>query len=117
MPPMAPHTSLSGVITSEERLVETPGLDLLMELGWSHTDLFNEELGLINPTGRLSFRELLLPARFRAALRELNPLLPDDALRQAEIAFTTERSAMLPVVANREAYALMRDGIAVQVRQ
>ena len=36
MAPSAPQKSLSGVITSEDGLVETPGLDLLVELGWTH---------------------------------------------------------------------------------
>jgi type I restriction enzyme, R subunit len=113
----ASQQSLSGVVTSEDALVERPGLDLLKELGWSHSNLFSEEPGTANATGRHSFHELLLPVRLRAALRNLNPSLPDEALQQAEIALATDRSAMLPVPANREVYKLMRDGIAVQVRR
>ena len=67
MPPVVPQTSLSSVITSEDKLVEKPGLDLLAELGWSHTNLMKEEPGPANPTGRQSFRELVLPSRLRAA--------------------------------------------------
>jgi type I restriction enzyme R subunit len=117
MVPWPPSKSLSGVITSEDRLVEKPGLDLLVELGWTHADLFNEEPGPTNPTGRASFRDLVLPARLRTSLRKLNPSLADEALQQAELAFTADRSAMLPVAANREVYRLLRDGIVVQVRQ
>ncbi len=117
MVPTVPQKSLSGVITSEDELVEKPGLDLLMELGWTHADLFNEEPGPTNPTGRLSFRDPVLPTRLRAALRKLNPSLPDEALQQAELALMADRSAMLPVPANREVYKLLRDGIPVQVRQ
>ena len=115
MVPSAPQQSLSGVITSEEKLVEKPGLDLLVELGWTHA--CDEEPGPGSLTGRQSFRELVLPVRLRAALRRLNPSLPDEALQQAELALTVDRSAMLPVAANREVYELLRDGIAVQVRQ
>ena len=111
------HGSLSGIITSEGGLVEKPGLDLLVELGWRHTNLFDERAGPTNPTGRQSFREPVLPSRLRSALRKLNPSLPDEALQQAELALTTDRSAMLPVGANREVYRLLRDGIIVQVRQ
>ncbi|QOZ07310.1 type I restriction endonuclease subunit R [Bradyrhizobium sp. CCBAU 51765] len=113
----APQNSLSGIITSEDKLVEKPGLELLVDLGWTHADLFKEEPGPPNPTGRLSFRELVLPARLRAALRKINPSLSDEALQQAEIALTADRSAMLPIAANREVYRLLRDGIAVQVRR
>jgi type I restriction enzyme, R subunit len=117
MVPSVPQKSLSGVITSEDKLVEKPGLDLLVALGWIHNDLFSEEPGLANPTGRRSLRELILPARLRAALSKLNPSLPDEALQQAELALTTDRAAMLPIAANREVYRLLRDGIAVQVRE
>jgi type I restriction enzyme R subunit len=61
MVPAAPQQSLSGAITSEGALVEKPGLDLLVDLGWTHADMFKEEPGPSNPTGRLSFRELVLP--------------------------------------------------------
>ena len=109
--------SLSSVITSEDGLVETPGIELLEQLGWTHANLFDEEPGPDSQIGRQSFRELMLPGRFRAALRKLNPLLPDEALQQAEVALTTDRSTMLPVAANREVYKLLRDGILVQVRR
>ena len=114
---LVPQKSLSGVITSEDKLVEKPGLDLLVELGWTLANLFSEELGPANSTGRQSFRELVLPARLRAALRKLNPSLPDEALGRAELALTTDRSAMLPVAASREVYRLLRDGVVVQVRK
>lgn len=109
--------SLSSAITSEDGLVETPGIELLEELGWTRANLFEEEPGPDSQTGRQSFRELVLPARFRATLRKLNPSLPDEALRQAETILAADRSAMLPVAANREVYKLLRDGILVQVRQ
>jgi type I restriction enzyme R subunit len=68
MPTPASKKSLSGSITSEDALVEKPGLDLLMELGWTHANLMTEEPGPTNATGRLSFRELALSARLRVAL-------------------------------------------------
>ncbi len=117
MSPTSPQRSLSGTITSEGKLVEQPALELLVVLGWTHVDLFKEVLGPANPTGRVSFRELVLPRRLRAALRKLNPSLADEALQEAERALTADRSAMLPIAANREVYRLLRDGIGVQVRQ
>jgi type I restriction enzyme R subunit len=113
----APRKSLSGVITSEDGLVETPGLDLLAEMGWTHVNLMEEEPGPSNATGRLSFRDLVLPKRLRMALKNLNPSLPDEALQQAELALVADRSAMLPVAANRDVYRLLRDGVPVQVKE
>jgi type I restriction enzyme, R subunit len=111
MSPLTPKKSLSAAITSEGGLIETPGLDLLDELGWKHVNLMHEEPGPANPTGRLTLRELILPARFRAALRELNPALPFEALQEAELAVTANRSAMLPITANRDVYRLLREGV------
>lgn len=107
--PSASYTELS--------LVEQPAIELLQELGWTHGDLMNEVPGPGNPTGRLSWRETVLPARLREALARLNPQLPAEALQQAEVQLTADRSAMLPVAANRELWRLLRDGVAVELRQ
>ena len=117
MSPPASEGSLSGAITSEGGLIETPGLDLLEELGWQHVDLMQEEPGPANSTGRLTFRDVILPARFRTALRKLNPSLPLEALQEAELVVTANRSAMLPVAANRDVYRLLREGVPVELRQ
>lgn len=113
----APQFSLSGAIASEKSLVEEPAIALLQEMGWTHVNLIQEQPGQSNPTGRLSFRELVLPKRLRDALQILNPSLPEEALREAEVALTTDRAAMLPVAANRDVYKLLRNGVPVEVRQ
>jgi type I restriction enzyme R subunit len=117
-PPSGPASpSLSGQLASEKALVEAPALELFEALGWTHGNLQGEEPGPANATGRLSFREVVLPARLRAALRRLNPTLPEEALKQAEAALVADRSAMLPVAANRELHTLLREGVPVELRQ
>jgi type I restriction enzyme R subunit len=117
MRPTGALPSLSGSIASEKALVEVPAIGLLQSLGWQHGDLMQEEPGAKNPTGRLSFVEVILPARLRAALRRLNPALSEEALREAEAVLTADRSAMLPLAANREVYGLLRNGVPIEVRQ
>ncbi|MBC2665681.1 type I restriction endonuclease subunit R [Novosphingobium flavum] len=112
---MAP--SLTGIIASEDGIVEQPALELLQELGWTPINLMDEVPGPANPTGRTSFHQAWLPARLRAALAKLNPELPLDALRHAEVELTRDRSAMLPLHANREVLSLLVDGVPVQVRR
>jgi type I restriction enzyme R subunit len=116
-PPASTSPSLSGSIASEKAVVELPAVELLQSLGWQHGDLMQEEPGALNPTGRLSYREVILPARLRAALRRVNPTLPEEALQQAEAKLTEDRSAMLPIAANREVLRLLRDGVSVELRQ
>src|SRR3954468_12605134 len=110
MPSASTSPSLSGAIASEKAMVEVPAIELLQSLGWRHGNLMQEEPGPKNPTGRLSLREVFLPARLRTALRELNPGLPEEAVQQAEAKLTQDRSAMLSIAANREVYRLLRDG-------
>ncbi len=111
---MAP--SLTGLVASEDGIVEKPALSLLRDLGWSPLNLQDEAPGPANPTGRTSFHQVCLPARLRAALERLNPGMPVEALKQAEEALTRDRSAMLPVNANREVMALLIEGVPAQVR-
>lgn len=112
---MAP--GLTGIVASEDGIVEKPALALLQELGWQHVDLYGEQPGPANPTGRTGFQQPYLPAHLKAALRSLNPTAPAEALVQAEAELTRDRSAMLPVAANREVLALIRNGVPVQVRR
>jgi type I restriction enzyme R subunit len=109
--------SLLGMVASEDGIVEQPALELLVELGWGHVNLLHEVPGPANPTGRTSLRQAYLPAKLKAALAKLNPALPPEALREAEEALTRDRSAMLPLNANREVLGLLVDGVPVQVRR
>ncbi|WP_246695166.1 type I restriction endonuclease subunit R [Methylobacterium sp. P1-11] len=108
---------MTGHIASEEGSVEQPALELLEELGWQRANLLSEQPGPNNPTGRTSFRQTYLPARLRAALTKLNPHLPEEALALAEERLTEDRSAMLPVAANRAVLDLLTEGVSVDVRR
>jgi type I restriction enzyme R subunit len=111
---MAP--SLTGLVASEDGIVEQPALTLLQQLGWAHINLQDEATGPANPTGRTSFQQAYLPAHLKVALARLNPTLPAEALTLAQEALTRDRSAMLPVNANREVMDLLIEGVLVQVR-
>lgn len=112
---MAP--SLSGLVASEDGIIEQPALELLQELGWSHVNLMYEASGPSNPTGRTSFHQAYLPAHLKAALAKMNPGLPPQALQQAEETLTRDRTGMLAINANREVHGYLVDGVPVQVRR
>jgi len=109
--------SLTGHIATEDGSVEQPALELLAELGWERVNLQAEQPGPGNPTGRTSFRQTHLPARLQAALLKLNPQLPPEALVLAEERLVEDRSALLPVAANRALLSLLKDGVPVEVRR
>lgn len=102
---------------TEDALIERPSVDLLKSLGWQTTNLFAETFGASGTEGRKGEREVVLSRRLRAALESLNPALPPEAFEQAIEELTRDRSAMLPVNANREFYQLIKDGVRVTVRQ
>jgi len=117
MAPKHPALSLLSALSTEGGLIEAPAIELMQALGWSTANLLNETPGLNNPTGRLSLKTPFLPARLAAALRVINPDLPEQALQDAIDTLTQDRSAMLPVAANREVARLLREGVAVEIRQ
>src|SRR5438874_418725 len=100
---------------SEDALVERPALQLLVELGWETLNGYDEHPGSGGPIGRATFAEVILPDRLRPALRNLNPGLSGEAIDQAVEALTRDRWAMQPVRANREIWALLRDGYPATV--
>jgi len=59
----------------------------------------------------------VLVSRLRAALERLNPVLPPEAITAAVDELTRDRSAMSLPAANREIYALIKDGIRVSIAQ
>lgn len=101
---------------SEDEAVETPAIELFRSLGWQHVNLYEEKFGAGCTEGRHSMREAVLPDRLWAALQRLNPHLPPEALRDAAAEITRDRSVMLPTDANAEVYALLKDGVPVQIR-
>lgn len=95
--------------------VERAAVDLFEDLGWTAADVMDERLGEGGTLGRDSRADVVLPARLRAALRALNPTAPDQALDLAVDEISRDRSAMSLVQANRETYALLKDGVPVRV--
>jgi type I restriction enzyme, R subunit len=113
--PLPKGTSLKGF--SEDALVEGPSHELFEKLGWGTANLLYETLGSDGTEGRTSERDAFLPRRLQEALRRLNPDLPAEAIEQAYEELTRDRSTMLPIAANRELYALLKEGCPVKVRK
>jgi len=110
---------------TEDQLVEQPAIGLFAELGWAIAfgnphpgplpageGVIVDELGLL---GRETKGEVVLVSRLRAALEKLNPSLPPEAITAAVDELTRDRSAMSLPAANREIYALIKDGIRVSI--
>ncbi|NNM79326.1 MAG: type I restriction endonuclease subunit R, partial [Gallionella sp.] len=110
---------------SEDSLVEQPAIQLFAELGWETLSASDEVMGNTpSPLphagegcylGRETKSEVVLAVRLRNVLTRLNSSLPPEAIAAAVDELSRDRSAMLPTAANRELWALMRDGVKVSV--
>ena len=105
-------------INSEDRLVQKTFADHLRDvLGWESIYAFNEEtFGPTGTLGRASEREVILVRDLRAALKRLNPGLPEPALEQAIERLTRVDFARSLLQHNREFYGYIRNGVPVEWR-
>ncbi|MCI0458563.1 MAG: type I restriction endonuclease subunit R [Gemmataceae bacterium] len=105
-------------INSEDRLVQqTFAKYLCDDLGWESVYAWNDEtFGPTGTLGRGSEREAVLTRDLRAALRRLNPALPDVAIEEAVQKLTRHDFARDMLQHNREFYRYIRDGVPVSYR-
>lgn len=103
---------------SEDLLIQQPTAELLeRELGWDSVFAFDTEtFGPDSLLGRLSDREVVLRREVDAALRRLNPGLPDEAYHEALAQVMGDDFTKTLVQMNEEKYLLLRDGVSVKVR-
>lgn len=103
---------------NEDTLVQATMADYLVDaLGWDSVFAFNTEaLGPEGTLGRASEQDVILTRHLGEALIRLNPGLPDaayaDALRQ--ITDAPLGSSLMAI--NRDAYALVKDGVQASFR-
>ena len=101
---------------TEQHLVEEPAMKLFEELGWEVANCLQETFGDNSSLGRETNQEVVLQPRLREAIKRINPDMPEDAVNQAIIQVTEDRTVQHPVVANKEVYALLKDGVQVSYR-
>ena len=100
---------------SEDRLVqETTANFLHEELGWRSAWAWDSETyGPDGSLGRKNQTEVVLTRALEAALRKLNPGLPDDAYAQAIVKLTATSATKSLFQTNRDLAALIRDRVPV----
>ena len=101
---------------SEDALIEQPAIGIFEELGWQTINAFDEVFGKGGTLGRESAGEVVLLRHLLPALKKLNPKAPPDAIDAAVNELTRDRSVMSLAAANREVYALLKNGVKVEIR-
>ena len=103
---------------TEDTLVQKTTADYLeQQLGWESVYAHNrEDFGPDSLLGRASEREVVLARPLRERLAALNPGLPDEAYEEVVRVLTATAASQSIVVANREKYDLLRDGVQIAFR-
>ena len=103
-------------INSEDRLVQATFAEYLEhELGWDSIYAWNEEaFGPDGTLGRTDTREAVLNHDLHAALRRLNPELPDSAIDKARRDMTVYDVSRSMVQHNHDFYKYLRGGVPVE---
>ncbi len=103
---------------SEDILIQQPTAELL-EQELKYDSVFahdNEDFGPESLLGRLTDREVVLRRDVDAALRRLNPGLPDEAYQEALNQVVADDITKTLVQMNEDKYRLLRDGVTVKYR-
>ena len=103
---------------SEDVLIQQPTAELLeQELQWDSVLAYDsEDFGPESLLGRLNDREVVLRRDVDAALRRLNPGLPDEAYHDALGQVLADDITKSLAQMNEEKYRLLLDGILVKYR-
>ena len=103
---------------NEDTLVQKTCADYLAQvLGWDGVYAFNREtFGAEGTLGRKSDAEVILTRDVGEALIRLNPGLPDSAYQDALRQITAPPLASNLLAINRDAYALIKNGVQVSYR-
>lgn len=103
---------------SEDLLIQAPTAEFLeRELGWQSVLAYNEEdFGPDSLLGRQNDAQVVLTREVAAALKRLNPGLPETAYAQALAIVVQDDITKTLIQLNEEKYRLLRDGVPVTYR-
>ena len=99
---------------SEDKLVEAAAQQVLEEMGWRVVTAWHKEtFGPTGLLGRDDKSEVVLKVRLLAALRKLNPALPNVAYTHAIDQIVQKSAGKTLVQLNKEKYAMLTQGVDV----
>lgn len=99
-----------------EDQIEKAAVSLLVgKYGYRSLNCYVADMENLNDgSNRASKQEVIFLDILRASAAKLNPRIPSPVLEQALDSLAAQRISMSPILANKEVYGLLRDGIPVQ---
>ncbi|MFC6267469.1 type I restriction endonuclease subunit R [Frigoriflavimonas asaccharolytica] len=96
----------------QESHIELADINFFTEkLGYTHINAWEKKL-----IGRVTLKDVVLVDRLKTALQNLNKHLPQDCIDHAIYELTKSRATLTPIMANKEIYELVKNGIQVQYK-
>jgi len=100
---------------SEDQIEKAILKILVDKLDYRHINCFTPDAATLNDgSGRADKSEVVLFDILKNKVKALNPDIPEAVIDEAIARLTNKRYAMSPVLANKEVYTFIRDGIAVE---
>jgi type I restriction enzyme R subunit len=95
-----------------ESHIEEADIDFFVkELGYSHINAWEKQL-----IGRNSLKDVVLIDRLRESLQKLNKHIPESSIEYAIKEITKSRVSLTPILANKEVYELIKNGVPVSYK-
>jgi len=92
--------------------IEVADINFFIEkLGYKHINAWEKKL-----IGRETLKDVVLVDRLRTSLENLNKDLPSECIDHAIYELTKSRATLLPVIANKEIYELIKNGVPVNYK-
>lgn len=92
--------------------IEVADINFFTEkLGYTHINAWEKKL-----IGRETLKDVVLLDRLRTSLENLNKDLPSECIDHAIYELTKSRTTLLPVIANKEIYELIKNGVPVNYK-
>ncbi len=98
---------------SEDKLIEQTAVEIFRSLNYDFANSFEEKFGVFSTLGRENSSEVVIIPKLTTALMKLNPDMPIEVIDFAIDELTKDRSILNPVIANREVYKLIKDGVKI----
>ena len=100
---------------SEDQIEKAAVSPLTGKYGYRTVNCFTQDVeNLADKSNRANKQEVVLLDVLKEYAVKLNPSIPEPVIDQAIEKLTSRRSAMSPILANKEVYGLIRDGIPVE---
>lgn len=95
-----------------ESHIEEADINFFTEkLGYTHINAWEKQL-----LGRKNLKEVVLRERLKNCLAKINPQIPETCIDFAVTEITKSRATLSPVLANKEVYELLKNGVQVSFK-